>query len=429
MKVGGNASWKDWLVRHPGSASQSDNVKDKYSSQAAVKYREELARRVALDEQQFGKGKVYVDGMGAPKEEAAKAEDNFFDTWDAPKDAKPALIPPPNTGNLISFGSRGGTPIGSRSASPALSATTSTTSAAASSAPTSTPAPTAPRTVTSSSLRTTSSGGVPVRAKPSLGSRAPSASSAGGGPGAPAPRVSKLGGKLGGVKRGGTVNFEEAERKAREEEERIKQLGYDSKKELEAAEAAAKARAAAAASTSAARGPAVKKDAGDTERLGMGFKRLGFGQVSGMSGEASAAEAAKAAKVAQRRANGYEDEVLDETDYARKTFGTQKGISSDQYHQTGAYDANAAREAQGRLQSFNGATAISSNQYFGRSEEEEDEMEDSIMSANGLSGLEKGVQDVVRTAMEVTGFEDISDVQNALRNGAMKLSDMLARYA
>jgi len=422
MKLGGNASWKDWLVRHPGSASQSDNVKDKYSSQAAVKYREELARRVALDEQHFGKGKVYVDGMGAPKDEPAKAEDNFFDTWDAPQQAKPALIPPPQTGNLISFGSRGGTPIGSRSASPALSSTGSTP------APTSAPAaaaPTAPRTVTSSSLRTTTSGGVPVRAKPSLGSRAPSATSAGG---APAPRVSKLGGKLGGVKRGGTVNFEEAERKAKEEEERIKQLGYDSKKEQEAAAAQAQARAAAAASTSAARGPAVKKDS-DTERLGMGFKRLGFGQVSGMSGEASAAEAAKAAKAAQRRANGYEDEVLDETDYARKTFGTQKGISSDQYHQTGAYDANSAREAQSRLQSFNGASAISSNQYFGRSEQEEDELEDSIMSANGLSGLERGVQDVVRAAMEATGVEDLDSLQSSIRNGALKLSDMLARYA
>lgn len=30
------------------------------------------------------------------------------------------------------------------------------------------------------------------------------------------------------------------------------------------------------------------------------------------------------------------------------------------YHQTGAYDANAAREAQGRLSQFNGATSISS---------------------------------------------------------------------
>ena len=424
MKVGGNASWKDWLVRHPGSAAQSDNVKDKYSSQAAVKYREELARRVALDEQHFGKGKVYVDGMGTAKEEAAPAEDNFFDTWDAPKEAKAALVPPPQTGNLISFGSRGGTPLGSRSASPALSSTA--TSLASTPAPA--PAPSAPRTVTSSSLRTTTNGGVPVRAKPSLGSRAPSSTSTGG---APAPRASKLGGKLGGVKKGGAVNFEEAERRAREEEERIKQLGYDSKKEQEAAEAAAKARAATAtaASSSTARGPAAKKDSVETERLGMGFKRLGFGQVSGMGGQASADEAAKAAKAAQRRANGYEDERLDETDYARKTFGNQKGISSDQYHQTGSYDANAAREAQGRLQSFNGATAISSNQYFGRAEQDEDEMEDSILNANGFSSLERGVQDVARAAMEATGIEDLDSLKDAVRNGAFKLSDMLARYA
>jgi hypothetical protein len=50
----------------------------------------------------------------------------------------------------------------------------------------------------------------------------------------------------------------------------------------------------------------------------------------------------------------------EETDYARKTFGSQKGISSDMYHQTGSYDANASREAQARLQGFQGASAISS---------------------------------------------------------------------
>ena len=36
------------------------------------------------------------------------------------------------------------------------------------------------------------------------------------------------------------------------------------------------------------------------------------------------------------------------------------GISSDMYHQTGSYDANASREAQQRLQNFQGASAISS---------------------------------------------------------------------
>lgn len=92
------------------------------------------------------------------------------------------------------------------------------------------------------------------------------------------------------------------------------------------------------------------------------------------------------------------------------------------YHQTGAYDANAAREAQHRLQSFNGATAISSNQYYGRDDDEAQDMEDSILGANGLGGLEAGARDAVRTIMEQTGIESLDDVQVALRQGALKVS-------
>jgi hypothetical protein len=112
------------------------------------------------------------------------------------------------------------------------------------------------------------------------------------------------------------------------------------------------------------------------------------------------------------------------------------------YHQTGSYDAGASREAQHRLQGFSGATAISSkcvafrsffvslpssltisystSQYFGR-EDEEGDLEESIMSANGLGGLETSARDAVRQVMDAAGIEDLTDVQNALRNGAMKV--------
>lgn len=99
------------------------------------------------------------------------------------------------------------------------------------------------------------------------------------------------------------------------------------------------------------------------------------------------------------------------------------GISSDMYHQTGAYDANSAREAQGRLASFNGATAISSSQYFGRDEDEGPaDTDESVLSADGISNA-------VRQVMEQTGIEDLESLQGAIRNGALKLSDMLQRYA
>lgn len=91
----------------------------------------------------------------------------------------------------------------------------------------------------------------------------------------------------------GDIDFDEAERKAREEAERIEKLGYDP--EAEQAEAEAKARTATATSTTTitaptpispsrggfgATGKAHERNSSDVERLGMGMGRLGFGQVS-----------------------------------------------------------------------------------------------------------------------------------------------------
>ncbi|BGP41855.1 ADP-ribosylation factor GTPase activating protein, ER-Golgi transport [Rhodotorula kratochvilovae] len=432
MKCGGNASFLDFLSRHPGSYNPaSTDTKDKYLSRGAQLYKEELARRVKEDERLFGPDRVLVEGMADPSAPATPAEGakdgDFFDTWDAPVPAKkPGLAPSPaaRTPPLIGLGSRPSTPGGTLSAPPPAAA---------------------PRTVTSSSLRANSSSsvssaslGTGARPKPLGAARTTSSSSTslGGGSAAAPPvgRAGKLGAGRLGVKKGGAINFEEAERKAREEEERVKRLGYDRQKEEEDAAAAAASAAAARAAGAGQNGKAeqqakalqAKKDSGEVDRLGMGVRKLGFGQVAGMGGEAAAAEAKAREKAAKRAASGYSEPA--ESDYARRTFGGQKGISSDMYHQTGSYDAGASREAQQRLQGFQGATAISSSAYFGR-EEDEAEMEESILSANGLGNLETSARDAVRQVMDAAGIDDLSDVQNALRNGAMRLGDMLARYA
>lgn len=50
MKVGGNASAKDFFNKHGGSSLLSDSdTKKKYSSRVAELYREELAKRVKND--------------------------------------------------------------------------------------------------------------------------------------------------------------------------------------------------------------------------------------------------------------------------------------------------------------------------------------------------------------------------------------------
>jgi ADP-ribosylation factor GTPase-activating protein 2/3 len=109
--------------------------------------------------------------------------------------------------------------------------------------------------------------------------------------------------------------------------------------------------------------------------------------------------------------------------YARERFGNQKAISSDEYHGTGAYDAAAASQARERLQQFSGATAISSNAYFGRDEEEySDNLEQNLLGVDGLGNLENNAREMIRKVMDTTGIHDLEGLQNAVRNGALKVS-------
>lgn len=302
MKVGGNQAFSDYISKHGrGQVTANTNAKEKYTSAAAQQYKDELKRRAKEDELRYGPGPVTTDGIAdaSHNTEVAKEngkngaadDDDFFDSWDKPTNIiapspspspKPMLGGPPRVGlspATTPSGSRPTTPSLSASASPSASTTLSPASAAAM------PAPAVSRAISSSSVRASSTGS---------GARA---------------GAMKLGGgksKLGGVKKGGAaINFEEAERKAREEEERIKRLGYDREQEAKAAaEAAAAASASARASPapSSSRGEMVgnKTSGAEVDRLGMGFGRLGFGQVAGLSGEDAAKAAAAAKRAAQR---------------------------------------------------------------------------------------------------------------------------------
>ena len=294
MKVGGNASFLDFLTRHPGSYNpSSSDTKEKYLSRGAQLYKEELAKRMKEDERLFGKDNVVVEGADTGKKDQtnSKKDDDFFESWDS----TPAQTPK----------------------------TSSTSSPAVSSPPVfglggaAKPTPAAaPRTVTSSSLRTSStpsgnSTSTSSTSRPrTLGatrqtsstSSTPTTSSLG------ATKVSKMGAsKLGGVKKGGAINFEEAEKRAKDEEERIKRLGYDRRKEEEeqaAAALAAKNAPAKSSTNGSGKAAPVKKDS-DVERLGMGVRKLGFGQIQGLNGEEAAKEAERRKKEAARAASGY----------------------------------------------------------------------------------------------------------------------------
>lgn len=106
-------------------------------------------------------------------------------------------------------------------------------------------------------------------------------------------KTQKLGAKK--VVAGDVIDFDEAEKKAKEEAERIEKLGYDP----EAEEAESKAKAKAASNTAQASKIASptsitstrgslggtgnkghERSPSELERLGMGISRLGFGQVT-----------------------------------------------------------------------------------------------------------------------------------------------------
>ena len=284
MKIGGNASATEFFNRHGGASLLTDaDPKKKYSSRTAELYKEELAKRVKEDVIKYVllnstplkalislarfPTRVVVEGMdlSQPADSTSQAEDDFFSSWDKP------------------------TPI-----KPTSTTTTSTTAPPAVGRP-------APRTVTSSSLRSTSSS---VNSSTKLGASRLNSS----GPAttastntSAAPKKTKLGG-LGARKAAAPIDFAEAERKAAEEAERIKQLGYDRQREEEeerarqqteqAAKADAKAKAvntSSAITTIPGKVDTQKGNSQDLERLGMGFRKLGFGGIPTASQTASSA--------------------------------------------------------------------------------------------------------------------------------------------
>ncbi|KAK7464473.1 ADP-ribosylation factor GTPase activating protein, ER-Golgi transport [Stygiomarasmius scandens] len=391
MKVGGNQSATEFFTKHGGASLLNDaDTKKKYSSRVAELYKEELARRVKEDAAKFPQG-IVVDGVEVAAPAAAKeTEDDFFESWSKPSTPKPSN---PSTPRIST------PPIIGRTPSPATTAASSTASTASTTT-------SAPRTLTSSAARS------------KLGASRLNSASSSGSTAAPA-KKGKLG--LGAAKVSKPIDFEEAERKALEEAERIKQLGYDRQKEEQEEKARKEAEAKLAAleigpkktgtTASASNGTATKP----TPQQSAAFPRLGFGAIPGTG--AAAATAAASVKPSTPVAD-------DSPTTARDKFGNQKAISSDMYFGRNAYDPTALSEAQTRLQTFQGASAISSNQYFGREEEEE-----LLVNRNdneGLAGLELAARDAISRVM---ANPDVQNVGEQIRSGALKLSEYLAQMS
>ncbi|KAK4245246.1 hypothetical protein C7999DRAFT_34419 [Corynascus novoguineensis] len=405
MKVGGNESATKFFQSNGGSAAlNSKDPKTKYTSAAATKYKEELKKRAARDAKEYPEEVVINDGaeVGDSANTPAEEEDDFFSSWSRPAVKK--LSPPI---------SRTATPpVVGRTPSPFLSAQNGKDAARA-------PSPLAknsegeakpaatPRITTSAALRSNTTG--PRKAN-ILGAK-------------------KVTSKLGAKKLGAdvTIDFDEAEKKAKEEAERIEKLGYDPDAEEEAPApkaASTKADSAIVSPTpvSPARGGygsshTREKSAAEVERLGMGIGRLGFGQV----GKPAAAKksAGGFGSVGPIKASAQDD---DGENYARKKFGNQKAISSDEFFGKGMFDSNAQAEAKSRLQGFEGAQAISSNAYFGRPEDEE-----GAGAVDEYGDLESAAKDFVRR-FGITAADDLENLTHLLGEGAGRLQGAVRAY-
>ena len=383
MKVGGNESATKYFQSHGGTAAlASKDPKTKYTSNAATKYKEELTRRVAADATKYPEEVVITDIPDAPESNgtntpAEPADDDFFSSWDKPTIKRPSNPP-----------SRVGTPSqAGKTASPYLNP------GANGSAPGRPKSPLAPGETGEEKKPTTAK---PVAA-------AAVRKTATGAAGAK-PKANILGGKkkgLGAKKVTTTedVDFEEAEKKAKEEQERIEKLGYNPDETAPPTPAKESTNAAPApqiASPQPVNAASHHRASSDVDRLGMGVTRLGFGQMKGQKGAAGGAK--KPAGFGGFGAVGRAPEP-DTDKTARDKFGTQKGISSDEFFGRGQFDANAQNEAKSRLQGFEGATSISSNAYFGRPEEEQGE---------DYGDLEGAARDFVRK-FGITAGDDLGE--------------------
>lgn len=120
-----------------------------------------------------------------------------------------------------------------------------------------------------------------------------------------------------------------------------------------------------------------------------------------------------------RKPNINETSTEDEERYARNKFGNQKSISSDEFFGKGSFDPNAQAEAKSRLQNFEGATAISSNAYFGRPEDDD--------PAEEYGDLESAAKDFIRK-FGITAGDDLENLTHLLGEAGGKLQGAVRAY-
>lgn len=364
MKVGGNLRASEHFKKYGGGTTNAD-VKTRYTGKAAALYKEKLAQLISEDAKRSPDVVTYEGAYGLDEVELEKApdEEDFFSNWDAPKKsavAQATATPPPVRRVVVA----------------------------------------APQTASKPNLLGTR--------RPSAGSGISGGTGAGGRPGA---------GKLGVKKSGVAINFEEAEARAKEEEERAARTGIPIEDPVESNNVNGggfSSRLGYQDSRSSS-GEATKAD---TDRLGIGMGRMGFGSTSASSTKPAAATKLGFGAMGTPAPNASASSKSD-NEYGQ--FNNQKSISSDQYFKRNQYDPEQSAANQANLTRFEGAKSISSNQYFNRNEGSE--------RSGGAGG---GSVDLQYTATEFArkfvdqASNDLSVVKNVASQATAKLNDIIS---
>ena len=373
FKLGGNQEAKEFYMKNGGSQfinnTNRTDIKGKYTSPVALKYKEKL-RKLAQEDERKHPEEVVLDDVNAVSEtnsENKKEEDStedFFSNWSKPINVSQSSL------------SSSGTPSASQEDV------------------------SAPKKIVTP--RTATKQGASTQPKRSI------LSSKGNGP-----RNPRINSRRIQKNTNDDIDFDEIERKAREEAEEAKKLGYKPTEEVP--HASPKAAESSKSSISLSSGPSNVKDnvkKAPVEETTQQFQRLGFGMTMG-SNNLSQGTATKK----------YSEPVSSSSGDIVNKFGFQKGISSDEVFGRGPrFDENSKNEARDKLQAYNGAQAISSSSYFG-----EGDGENNSRGSGDFGGLEATAREFA-SGLSWDSGQDIELLKDALETGASKLGSYLRDY-
>ena len=252
MRVGGNKAAKEYFSKNGGSRylSSSANAKEKYTSAVAKKYLQELARLSSADARKYpGEEALTLEApsLGAKSDSDSNlsdisssnnSSDDFFSSWDRPLVKKPT---PPVSRSATPI-NRNSSPLTKSAAKPADAAATTTTSRIV------------PAAKKSNILGTRKTGNSSI-----LNTKKPKFV---------AKKVT-----------GDEIDFEAAEKAAKEEAEHISKLGYNPNEDAAPVSAASNVTVHKLASTSTTSNSTASSNvsAPKTEEVRKKFVKLGFG--------------------------------------------------------------------------------------------------------------------------------------------------------